>query len=423
MSILNVNEINPVGAANTITVNAANILASSSDLTLGKLNVSDIASGISTISTTDLVVNGNNYPTTGALSNRRININGAMQVAQRGTSFTGVNATAYHCDRYELYYQNSSAAFTVTQSTDTPDGFGKSLKIDVTTADTSIASNEEIKLVHKIEGFDVQRIIKGTASAVPITLSFYAKSTRTGTYVVELYDRDNGRDVSASYTISNTNWNRYELTYPADTGGSAFDDNNESSLEIQFWLVAGSAVQGGTLNTSWRTSSDGSSATGQINFTDSTINDWLITGIQLEVGSKATEFEHRSFGDELAKCQRYYETSYPPGYSAGHNFNEVYPFNTSKPVSQNYIASDDAITSISYPFMVNKRANPTVIIYSAKDGATGNALTYKGTGGTNINVALNVIQTREQQMMLGCNLGATNQASESYFHYTAESEL
>jgi len=423
MSILNVNEINPVGAANTITVNAANILASSSDLTLGKLNVSDIASGISTISTTDLVVNGNNYPTTGALSNRRININGAMQVAQRGTSFTGVNATAYHCDRYELYYQNSSAAFTVTQSTDAPDGFGKSLKIDVTTADTSIASNEEIKLVHKIEGFDVQRIIKGTASAVPITLSFYAKSTRTGTYVVELYDRDNGRDVSASYTISNTNWNRYELNYPADTGGSAFNDDNASSLEIQFWLVAGSAVQGGTLNTSWRTSSDGSSATGQINFTDSTINDWLITGIQLEVGSKATEFEHRSFGDELAKCQRYYETSYPPGYSAGHNFNEVYPFNTSKPVSQNYIASDDAITSISYPFMVNKRANPTVIIYSAKDGATGNALTYKGTGGTNINVALNVIQTREQQMMLGCNLGATNQASESYFHYTAESEL
>ena len=233
-------------------------------------------------------------------------INGAMQVSQRGTSFTGVNQTAYHCDRYQLYYQNSSAAFTVTQSTDTPDGFGKSLKIDVTTADTSIASNEEIKLVHKIEGLNVQNIIKGTSSAVPITLSFYAKATKTGTYIVELYDRDNARDVSASYTISDTNWNRYELTYPADSGGSAFDSDNAASLEIQWWLVAGSAVQGGTLNTSWRSSTDSNSATGQVNLTDSTGNDWLITGIQLEVGKNATEFEHRSIGEELALCQRYY---------------------------------------------------------------------------------------------------------------------
>ena len=262
--------------------------------------------GIAIDSTGHVQLDGVQLPTTGQLSGRRINHNGAMQIAQRGTSFTGVNSTAYHCDRHELYFQNSSAAFTVTQATDTPDGFGASLKIDVTTADTSTASNEEIKLTHKIEGFDLQRTAKGTSAAEQLTLSFYVKATKTGTYVVELFDRDNTRDISASYTVSDTNWNRYTLTFPADTAGSAFNNDNASSLEINWWLVAGSAVQGGSLNTTWRASSDGSSATGQVNFADSTDNDWLITGIQLEVGAKATPFEHRSFGDELARCQRYF---------------------------------------------------------------------------------------------------------------------
>tara|TARA_R100001463_G_scaffold20409_1_gene49742 strand:- start:764 stop:1915 length:1152 start_codon:yes stop_codon:yes gene_type:complete len=268
-------------------------------------NTATTDGGIAIDSTGHVQLDGVQLPTTGQLSGRRINHNGAMQIAQRGTSFTGVNATAYHCDRHELYFQNSSAAFTVTQATDTPDGFGASLKIDVTTADTSIASNEEIKLTHKIEGFDLQGTAKGTSAAEQLTLSFYVKATKTGTYVVELFDRDNTRDVSASYSVSDTNWNRYTLTFPADTGGSAFNNDNASSLEINWWLVAGSDVQGGSLNTAWRASSDGSSATGQVNFADSTDNDWLITGIQLEVGAKATPFEHRSFGDELARCQRY----------------------------------------------------------------------------------------------------------------------
>jgi len=241
------------------------------------------------------------------LGNRNLIINGAMTVAQRGTSFTGVNATAYHCDRHQLYYQNSSAAFTVTQATDTPNGFGSSLKIDVTTADASTASNEEIKLIHKIEGFNLQGTEKGTANAKKLTLSFYIKATKTGTYIVELFDRDNSRDISASYTVSNTNWNRYTLTFPADTAGNAFDNNNASSLEINWWLVAGSAVQGGSLNTAWRATADSGSATGQVNFADNTANDWLITGVQLELGNTATPFEHRSYGDEEMRCRRYYQ--------------------------------------------------------------------------------------------------------------------
>ena len=240
------------------------------------------------------------------LGRRNLIINGAMQVFQRGTSFTSVSNTAYHADRFELYMQNEASVYTVTQDSDAPNGFANSLKLDVTTADTSTASNEEVKLFHKLEGQDLQQFKKGTSDAEQMTLSFYVKTNKTGVYCVELYDRDNNRDVSASYTVSDTGWNRYVITFPADTTG-AFDDDNASSLEITFWLIAGSAVQGGTLNTSWRSVADSSSATGQVNFADSTDNNWAITGVQLEVGDQATPFEHRSFAEELALCQRYYQ--------------------------------------------------------------------------------------------------------------------
>jgi len=244
---------------------------------------------------------------TNNLSNRNVTKNSAMQIAQRGTSFTSVTSSAYYLDRFYLYLQNSSAAFTVTQSTDSPDGFGNSLKLDVTTADDDIASNEEVKLQYKLEGFDVQRFAKGTSAAKKFTLSFYVKTTKTGVYCVRLYDRDNNRDVSGSYTVSDTNWNRYTIDFPADTTG-AFGNDNGSSLEIMWWLVAGSAVQGGSLNTAWRTSADASSATGQVNFTDDLANDWYLTGVQLEATDTgvATDFEHRSFAQELALCQRYF---------------------------------------------------------------------------------------------------------------------
>ena len=258
-----------------------------------------------TISNTDGTCTAN---ITNNLSNRNVMKNSAMQIAQRGTSFTSVTSSAYYLDRFYLYLQNSSAAFTVTQSTDSPDGFGNSLKLDVTTADDDIAPNEEIKLQYKLEGFDVQRFAKGTSAAKKFTLSFYVKTTKTGVYCVELYDRDNNRDVSGSYTVSDTNWNRYTIDFPADTTG-AFGNDNASSLEITWWLVAGSAVQGGTLNTAWRTSADASSATGQVNFTNDLANDWYLTGVQLEATDTgvATDFEHRSFAQELALCKRYYQ--------------------------------------------------------------------------------------------------------------------
>jgi len=245
----------------------------------------------------------------GQFANRNKLINGAMQIAQRGTSITtGDNAEHYTMDRWALYCQNTDSRFTVTQSTDTPDGFGNSVKIDCTTADTSLASNEEVQFYQKVEGFNTQDFAKGTSAAKQYTLSFYVKTNKTGTYIVRLLGRDNTTShVAASYTVSDANWNRYTLTFPADTTSGRGDNNdNGEALRVVWWLVAGSGVNSGTLQTTWANSSDTGAATGQVNFADSTSNDFFITGCQLEVGSVATDFEHRSFAQELALCQRYY---------------------------------------------------------------------------------------------------------------------
>ena len=245
----------------------------------------------------------------GALSNRNVIINGAMQVAQRGTSFASVG-NVYTLDRFQMYKQNSGAAFTVTQSSVTDlEGFANALKVDCTTADTSLASNEQGYVSYFAEGQDCQRLKKGHGSdAVPTTLSFYVKTNKTGLYTVTMFDRDNTRKVNGSYTVADTNWNRYSITFPADASGK-LDDDNASSLEIFFNLYAGADTNTGTLYTTWQASADAGSTTGQVNFADSTSNDWEITGVQLEVGSEATPFEHRLVADELERCKRYFQCS------------------------------------------------------------------------------------------------------------------
>ena len=235
---------------------------------------------------------------------KNVIINGAMMLSQRQTSSSNVG-NQYVLDRFAVYKQNTGSTYTCSQNSVTDlAGFANSLKMDCSTADTSIAANEQVYISYKAEGQDLQRFQKGHATALGFTLSFYVKTNKTGVYTVKMFDRDNTRDVSGSYTVADANWNRYTINFPADTTGK-FDDDNASSLEIFFHLVNGSDTTGGTLNTAWRANSDASSASGQVNFADSTSNDWEITGVQLEVGSEATPFEHRSFGDELHRCQRY----------------------------------------------------------------------------------------------------------------------
>jgi hypothetical protein len=242
---------------------------------------------------------------------RNIIINGAMQVAQRGTSFTGVGNGdgAYYLDRFKFAESGSpNGEFTITQASDGPNGFANSMKFDCTTAETSLAGNEAIRLIYNFEGQDLQHLKKGTSDAEYLTLSFYVKSNLTGTAVVGLYDNDNTRYNAKSYTIDSANtWERKVLTYQPDTTGT-LDDDNALSLQIYFWLQAGSNKTSGTLPSNWESNTEANQAVGQtINIASSTDNDFFITGVQLEVGSQATPFEHRSFGEEQNLCYRYYE--------------------------------------------------------------------------------------------------------------------
>ena len=281
-----------------------------------------------------------------ALSNRNVIVNGAMQVAQRGTSFASVG-NVYTLDRFQMYKQNSGAAFTVTQSSVTDlAGFSNALKVDCTTADTSLASNEQGYVSYFAEGQDLQRFQKGYSTALGFTLSFYVKTNKTGLYTVTMFDRDNTRKVNGSYTVADTGWNRYTISFPADTTGK-FDDDNASSLEIFFNLYAGADTNTGTLSETWAASADAGSTTGQVNFADSTSNDWEITGVQFETGSEATPFEHRSIGDELLRCQRYY-------YSGSGRYHYG-----------NYAQEH-------YDFPVTMRANRTVTLSSVPTGGSVN---------------------------------------------------
>ena len=229
---------------------------------------------------------------------RNLLINGDMQIAQRGTSTTGLgdgDSGYYTCDRWAFTEGGSSAAvFTQTQSTDVPtgQGFSTSLKMDCTTADTSLASNEIFRIDHRIEGQFLQHLAKGTSSAKKVTLSFWVKSSKTGTHIVRYKDQDNSRHICAAYTIASADtWEHKTMTFDGDTTG-AFDNDNAKSLQIEWYLFAGSDYTSGTLATSWASSTDANSGVGQVNVADSTSNNWYLTGVQLEVGDAATDFEH-----------------------------------------------------------------------------------------------------------------------------------
>jgi len=279
---------------------------------------------------------------------RNIVINGAMQVAQRSTSETGLGAGGdyYTLDRYKSIPSSLSGRFTQSQVavTDLP-GFANALKMECTTADTSIASGEYFILQQSFEGQDLQQMKKGTSEAEEVTVSFYVKGNANATYVCELYDADNNRHVSNSFSVTSS-WNRVILTYPADTTGTLNDDNAQS-LRMFFWLHSGSDFTSGTLDTTWHTTATNRAAAIS-SFFDSTDRTFFLTGLQMEVGSQATPFEHRSFGEELLLCQRYFSHSGDP---VNNGF-----------VHHNYLTTH-AFANFSFPVVM--RTSPTVTMVAS----------------------------------------------------------
>jgi len=245
-----------------------------------------------------------------ALSDRSMVINGAMQVAQRATSST---STGYcSLDRYKIEPLNmDQLAYTFAQDNTVPagEGFSKSAKISITTAEDSVADNEIFRLLHRIEGQNLQRASWGTSSAKPLTLSFYVRSNVTGTYAVEFRMNAGGNNsLSKNYTINSADtWERKTITFPKNTSTNFINDNTEG-CELGWYLAAGANFSGGSLASDYGANATNTRAAGQTaNITSSSSNTWYITGIQLEVGEQATPFEHRSFHDELRRCKRYFE--------------------------------------------------------------------------------------------------------------------
>ena len=267
------------------------------------------------------------------LTFRNTIINGDMRVAQRQTSSTGLTSstTAPGVDRFNLTI-SGLGTWTVEQSTDVPtgEGFSNSLKFDNTTADASPASGDFAMCQYKYEGLHLQGFNKGTASAKKFAVSFYVKSSKTGTHIVSLSDQDNSRQVSQAYTVDSADtWEHKKMIFPADTTGT-FDNDNAFSMQIFWWLGAGSDRTSGTLNTSWGSITNANRAVGQVNLADNTSNNWYITGVQVEVGDQCSEFEHLPFEVQEQRCQRYCMV-----YGNGQNFSGGY-YNASSYVCEIY---------------------------------------------------------------------------------------
>tara|TARA_Y100000310_G_scaffold337812_1_gene425854 strand:- start:214 stop:1311 length:1098 start_codon:yes stop_codon:yes gene_type:complete len=250
----------------------------------------------------------------GALSNRNFITNGEMQCWQRATSATAANNTYNTVDRFKAY--NNIGAYTTERSTDNPNGSGYSLKCQCTTANGSVAASSYAFINHEIEGQNLQHLAYGTSNAKNVTLSFWVKSSKTGIYTVGVYKHAGGGTAymyRKEYTISAANtWEKKTITISPTAGSTSFitasagaiQNNNSYGFGVSFNLSMGSNYQG--TNDTWENNAKYATSN-QVNWMDNTSNNFYITQIQMEVGSQSTDFEHRTYADELARCQRYYQ--------------------------------------------------------------------------------------------------------------------
>ena len=351
---------------------------------------------------------------------RNMVINGAMNVAQRSTSVADLGSSGGYitCDRWEVAVGNTAGRFTMSQTADGPNGISANcIKLDCTTADTSIAAAENLVISQKFEGQNLQRIGKGVVGAQQITVSFYVKASAVFTFGCELRDRDNDRQITKLYDTT-TDWNRIEFTFPADVddGSSPFDDDNASSLELRFWLHAGSSFAGGTLNTAaFVNTTTANRAAGIDSFFSSTDNNFFITGVQMEVGPVATEFEQEDISTTLAKCERYFEKTYNQGVNPA----------TETPLgadSTGGVAGNNSTGEIGgrFSFRTTKRAAPAVVIY---DLAGNTPKVTRGLYGTGTSANQTGAASSQSQNSVFINSASGDNASEFYVHFTADAEL
>ena len=315
-------------------------------------NPSTSSGGVSIDTSGHVTVDGVAMPSAGPLSNRNKIINGDMRIDQRnaGASVSGI--AVYPVDRFRAD-EDTDGATSCQQVSDAPAGFNYSLKLTTTTADASLGAAQFCRVIQRIEGYQTADFGWGTAYAKTVTLSFWVKSSLTGTFGGALSNSATNRGYGIEYTINSDNtWEYKTITIPGDTSGTWLTTNG-IGIRLDFGLGIGTDYSTATAG-SWTAASNAMTTTtsGLVSLIGTLNATWQITGVQLEVGSVATPFEHRSYGDELALCQRYYEIVEGVGWPRG----------------------GDNLLMVSLPYKVEKRATPTVSYSKLGGGGSGSIL-------------------------------------------------
>jgi hypothetical protein len=239
---------------------------------------------------------------------RNLVINGDMSVSQRSTSVSSITSAEYYTvDRWQIYLLNLGT-WTQSQSTDVPSGqgFATSLKFDCTTADASPAASDEFYVRTKFEGQNLQYLKYGTSSARKLTLSFWVKCNKATTASLMLFDHDNSKMVSKSYTINSANtWEKKTITFNGNTSNSFTNDAN-LSLDVRWFLDSGSNFTSGTPSGDWEANDNTKKNPNNLALASSTDNEWYLTGVQLEASDTASDFEFLPHDVNLSRCQRYF---------------------------------------------------------------------------------------------------------------------
>lgn len=302
---------------------------------------------------------------------RNMIINGAMQVAQRSTSAVAVSNNYPSIDRFKGW--KNTGAWTVEQSTTAPDGFSTSLKAQVTTANSSLSANHYAQLSQQIESQNLQHLQYGTSGAKTLTLSFYVRSNKTGTYFATIYKSQNTDYLfTKSYTINSADtWERKTITIPADSNVPALLNNTGIGFYVFWNLALGTNFDDATDN-AWSSNTSHYHDGNQVNWLDSTSNNFYLTGVQLEVGNSASPFEHRSYGEELALCQRYFQKTGNVNAS-----NEWFPgvaTNAGYGPRNAWVLKNNADRAwVQERFPVVMRSSPTLTLYPGRGDVTNSA--------------------------------------------------
>tara|TARA_B100002019_G_C21239785_1_gene584848 strand:- start:308 stop:1750 length:1443 start_codon:yes stop_codon:yes gene_type:complete len=407
-----------VSAATTIS--ASKVTVGVSTLTTNNLTV-----GLTTITSDSLQVDGTQYPSVGPLSNRNLIINGAMRIAQRSTSNVAVsdgsNEGYQTLDRFKFIFGGSAdGGATISQSSVVPSGqgFSNSYHVDVTSTNTPSGS-ENIFIEYLVEAQDLKNSgWEFDSSSSNITISFWAQSSKAGTYVLylDLDDTSTNEFYRHEYTLAANTWKRVVATIPGHSN-AVINTDNGIGLRIE-WVLASNETSGNA--GAWSDTADRATSN-QVNLFDNTSGSFRLTGVQLEVGDKATPFEHRSYGDELAKCQRYFQKSGNIGMS-----NEWFPGVAAEAANGRFVVTaldglnDRAAPQLRFP--VTMRTSPDIVYYPGRSAVLNTAGSITIYNGDTL-VTTTGKPTGGPQGLQGYFQGTSTDSRAYSFQFTADAEL